>query len=139
LNYFHDTLFYLIENKYSYDIIKFFIECSIDNMELLIYSVEYSEFEIAKLLLKYGTRIDNKFASKNIIGFEKRKPNLYRLLFILRVKKDASLITYEVLCELLRFNKNGILEKLFKHKFYDETFILNMLFSYIRITELFQK
>lgn len=139
MNYFHDTLFYLIENKYSYDIIKFFIECSIDNMELLIYSVEYSEFEIAKLLLKYGTRIDNKFASKNIIGFEKRKPNLYRLLFILRVKKDASLITYEVLCELLRFNKNGILEKLFKHKFYDETFILNMLFSYIRITELFQK
>ena len=62
LNYFHETLYFLIKENYSLEIINFFIEQQnvfykyqcIDNTGLLYYSIEINNFKVAKLLLKNG-------------------------------------------------------------------------------------
>jgi len=59
--------------------------------------IEYNNFEAASLLLKYGTRIDNKNIDfKNIIEYliEKRKIDLENLFYVF-------LLTTEVLFQLI--------------------------------------
>ena len=62
-NDFKNTLFFLIKNNYSFDIIKFFIDKRLqlqkDNTDILFHSIEHRLFQIAKLLLNYGTSIDS--------------------------------------------------------------------------------
>ena len=74
LNYFQETIFYLIINEYYIDVIKLFIEkrqqYNIDNTEILFFCIECFYFEVAKLLIKYGTPIQSKNKdSKNIIQY----------------------------------------------------------------------
>jgi len=144
-NYFKETLLYLIENNYSYEIIKFIIEQQqqqqqqlqqrdIDNTEIFYHSIKYNNFNTAKLLLKYGTSIENKttFKSKNILEclIENRDLNSENLLFILNIKKDAALITNDVLSNLIRFKEIDFLKIIFQYKYFDLTFIKNILFAY---------
>ena len=66
--------------------------------------IEYNNFEAASLLLKYGTRIDNKNIDfKNIIEYliEKRKIDLENLFYVLNTKKNIFLLTTEVLFQLI--------------------------------------
>jgi len=150
LSCFKKALFYLIRENYSYDIIKFFIEQQqqqqqnqvqqylqqqqfIIYTELLFYSIECSNYEIARLLMKYGTRIDNlNTESKNIIEYliEKRKLNSENFLFILNIVKDASLITSKVLHQLTQLNDFIFIKKILQYKYYDETFIISFLSKY---------
>ena len=106
---------YLIKENFSYNTIKFIIEQqqqqhyrkqqqSINNTELLFHSIEYNNYETAKLLLKYGTKIKSlNTESKNIIEYliEQRKLDSTNLSFILKTVKDASLVTPEFLCQLI--------------------------------------
>ncbi|OUM57880.1 hypothetical protein PIROE2DRAFT_16992 [Piromyces sp. E2] len=104
LNYFHETLYFLIKENYSLEIIIFFIEQqtvfykyqNIDNTNLLYYSIENSNFKVAKLLLRKGVRIDNK--ENNVLEylFKKRKLDSEKLLFILNIVKDTSLCTLTI-------------------------------------------
>jgi len=74
------------------------------NTKLLFYSIEYHEFNAARVLLKYGTQIVNRNnESKNIVEYlvEKRKLDSSNLLFILNIVKDSSLMTPEVLCHTI--------------------------------------
>jgi len=59
-------------------------------------------------------------------------------LFILHAKKEASLISINSLCQLIKLEDYEILEKLFNFKYYDDHFILKMLFMYknkIKVTK----
>jgi len=106
LNYFHETLFYLIKENYSLEIIKFFIEQqiifyryqNIDNTNLLYYSIENGNFKVAKLFMRNGARIDNK--ENNILEylFKKKKFDSEKLVFVLNIVKDASLCTINLIC-----------------------------------------
>jgi len=110
-NYFNNVLIYFIKNKGSLEIIEFFIKQQqkenhqflLNNTEALFCSIEYSNFEIANLLLQYGVKITNKNAlSENIIEYLIRVDELYKenLSFILNIKKDLSLLTNKVLFDL---------------------------------------
>jgi len=143
LNYFQNTLSYLIKKNYLIDIIKFFIvqrqQLNLDNTDILFLSVEYHSFQITKLLLKYGTAIDNRNKdSKNIIEYlvERNKLDSDILLFILKIKKDASLISIESLYHLLKLRQYKIFEKLFKFRYYDIEYILNLILLSKNKTEI---
>jgi len=142
---FKNILFYLIKENYSYDIFKYFIEQQqnqqnqkqqqqyINYTELLFYSIECSNYEIAKLLIKCGTRIDNlNSESKNIIEYliEKRKLDSENFLFVLNITKDSSLITPKVLSQLIQLKDFIFIKKILQYKYYDETFIINFLSDY---------
>ena len=110
-NYFNHVLIYFIKNKGSFEIIEYFIKRQqkenypflLNNAEALFYSIEYFRFEVAKLLLNYGVRIESKNAdSENIIEYLVRVDKLYekQLSFILKIKKDLSLLTNKVLFKL---------------------------------------
>jgi len=145
LNYFKGTLLYLIDNNISYEIIKFIIEQQqqqqqqqqqrdIDNTEIFYNSIKYNNFNTAKLLLKYGTSIENKttFNSKNILEclIENKDLNSENLLFILNIKKEATLITSDVLYNLIKLEEIGFLKIILQYKYFDLIFIKNILFAY---------
>jgi len=74
LNYYKDTLYYIISNHYSFDIIKYFKkqrhQYPIDNTDILFNSVEYQLFDLANLLLRYGKAINGRNKnSQNIIEY----------------------------------------------------------------------
>ena len=129
-NYFNNVLIYFIKNKGSFEIIEFFIKQQqkenyhflINNAEALFCSIEYSNFEIANLLLKYGVKITNKNAkSENIIEYLIRVDRrLYekKLSFILKIKNDLSLLTDKVLFELFgNYNYESCIETILNFKF----------------------
>ncbi|ORX70387.1 hypothetical protein BCR32DRAFT_272389 [Anaeromyces robustus] len=103
LNYFKETVMYLIKENISYDIIKFIFHQQqkrhipiINNTELLFYSLKFNNFKIAKLLLRNNVWIENiNENGDNIIEYliECDKLNSENLLFILKVVKNSSLIT----------------------------------------------
>ncbi|OUM69002.1 hypothetical protein PIROE2DRAFT_3241 [Piromyces sp. E2] len=106
---FKNVLLYLIKENFPFDIIKFIIEQqkeqSINKTELLFYSIEFNNFGLATILINCETRVDNKNTdSKNIIEYliEKRNLDSRKFLFIMKHIKNASLITPEVLCQLIK-------------------------------------
>jgi len=154
--YFKKVLFYLIEENYSFDIIKFLIEklqkqqCpkeqkqkqSIYCTELLFYSIGCNNFKIAKLLMNNGTRIDNLNAEfNNVIEYliGKRKLDSENLFFILNVVRDASLITSNVLCDLIELNNYVFIKEILQYKYYNKRFIINFLLYYKNKTKLSDK
>jgi len=152
LNYLNNVAKYLIEKNFTLDIIKFIIEQqqqhyrkqqqSINNTELLFHSIECNNYETAKLLLNIGTRITNwNTESKNIIEYfvEKRKLDSKKLLFILNIVKDASLMTSDVLCKIIRLNEPIYIKEILHYKYFDTSFILNLLFDYKNKTKLSKK
>jgi len=68
-----------------------------NNTKLLYYSIENENFEVAKFLLRNGIPIDNK--DNNILEYllKKDKLNSKKLQFILKIVKDASLCTIEII------------------------------------------
>ena len=133
-NYFNNVLIYFIKNEGSLEIIEFLIKqqqkedhhCLINNTEALFCSIEYTtfyetKFKIAKLLLRYGTKITNKNAdSENIIEYLIRMRSLTqaKLSFILNNKKDLSLLTDKVLFELFgNYNYESCIETILNFKF----------------------
>jgi len=152
LNYLKNVAKYLIEENFSFDKIKFIIEqqqqhCqkhqqSINNTELLFHFIDCNNYETAKLLLNIGTRITNRNTeSKNIIEYliEKRKLDSKKLLFILNIVKDASLMTSDVLCKIIRLNEPIYIKEILHYKYFDTSFILNLLFDYKNKTKLSKK
>ncbi|OUM61133.1 hypothetical protein PIROE2DRAFT_69649 [Piromyces sp. E2] len=131
LNHFHATLLYLIKHKTSFEIIEFIIRWQqrgnkqlINNTEALFYAIENNDFNLAKLLLRNGTKITNKNhpISNNIIEYLLKvdKLNKRNLLFALNITKDVSIVTKEFLFSLfsrLYYDKEKILETLFNYKF----------------------
>ncbi|OUM67754.1 hypothetical protein PIROE2DRAFT_4705 [Piromyces sp. E2] len=141
-NYLEKTLVYLIKNNGSNEIINFLIGKqqenldNINNTELLFSSLEYENYEIAKVLLRKGTKIiDKNNNSENIIEYLLRKEKLHikNLLFILNIVKDTSLLTSKVLCTVIhnfylkRYQSVNILKTIFLYKYYDNQFIINIL------------
>jgi len=102
LSFFNKVLFNLIEEHFSFNIIKFFIDQQqqpINNTELLFHSIGCNNYEVASLLIKYGIRInDLNIKAKNIIEYllDKKKLNSRNLLFILNIVKDSSIITSKI-------------------------------------------
>jgi len=135
LNYFYETLYFLIKENYSLEIINFFIEQqnvfykyqSIDNTGLLYYSIEINNFKVAKLLLKNGARIDNK--DNNVIKYllRKRKLDSEKLLFILNIVKNASLCTINIICEIVKNGTSNIFKEIMEYNYYDIDFIINII------------
>jgi len=85
------------------------------------------------------TRINNLNAeSKNIIEYliEKEKLDLEKFSLILDTVKNASLITSEVLCQLIELKKFKFIDAILQYKFFDLTFILNLLFAYKNKTKI---
>ena len=149
LNYLKNVALYLIKENIPFDKLKFIIEEQqhhyqkqqqfINNTELLFSSNEYNNYEIAKLLLKYGTRITNlNTDSKNIIEYliEKRKLDSKNFLFILNIVEDASLITPEVLCQLIELKDIIFIKEILQYKYYDVSFIVNFLLCYNNQTKI---
>jgi len=150
LNYLKNVTMFLIEDNFSFQKIEVIIEeqqqqfyqkqqQSVNNKELLFYSIEYNNFETARLLLKYGTRIDSlNTESKNITEYliEKRKLDSEKLQFILKIVKDASLITSKIICHLIELNDIQFIEKLLKFKYFDISLIINLLLNYRNKTKL---
>ncbi|OUM64919.1 hypothetical protein PIROE2DRAFT_60337 [Piromyces sp. E2] len=110
-NYLNNVLLHLIINNGVFEVIKFIIEerqkenrgYSINNTEALFCSVEYSNFEIANLLLRCGEEITNTNSnSENIIEYLLRVDKLSstNLSFILNITKDLSLVSNKVLFKL---------------------------------------
>lgn len=80
--------------------------------------------------LKKGSKIDDKNEDGyNILEYLLNKPrfNLKKLLFILNRKKDASLITYQILLSLVKYGYMDLLEKILQYKFFDSKFILKLI------------
>eukprot|EP00833_Pecoramyces_ruminatium_P012007 jgi/Orpsp1_1/1186039/evm.model.c7180000096583.2 len=148
LNLLKESLLYLIKNGYPYENIEFFIKQyyhhqsyqlqnnnNIDNKEseLLFCSIEYNNFKIAKLLLKYETIIiNNNNSSNNILNYlcVNNKLNLENLLFILNISKTTNLITSEVLCNIINNKNITLLKRIFNYKYFDIDFIKNILNIY---------
>jgi len=152
LNYLKNVALYLIKENFPFGKIKYIIEeqqqyylkqqQSINNTELLFHSIEFNNYETTKLLLKYGTRITNlNTESKNIIEYliEKRKLDSKKLFFILNIVNDASLITSEVLCQLIELKDFIFVKEVFQYKYYDVPFILSLLLDYRNKTKLSKK
>ncbi|ORX70412.1 hypothetical protein BCR32DRAFT_250178 [Anaeromyces robustus] len=135
LNYFKETIHYFIEENGPLEIINYFIEQqqqhiykygnNINNNDLLYYSIECNNFEVAKLLLRNGAQLNHK--NNNIIEYliEKNKLDSKKLLFILKSVKNASVITLKALVYLIK--EYELLEIIFKYKFYDINFIVNII------------
>jgi len=99
----------------------------------LFHSVGCNNFEIARLLMKNGTKIDNlNSESKNIIEYliEKRNLNSVNLLFILNIVNNASLITPSIICSLIKLNDLKFIEEILQYKYFDVSFIINLLLNY---------
>jgi len=83
--------------------------------------------------MKNGTQISSlNTDSKNIIEYliENRNLNSENLLFIINIVKDASLITPNALCRLIYLYDFIFIKEILQYKYYDETFIKNLLFDY---------
>jgi len=135
LKYYKEILFYLIEKNETYNIIEYIFfqqqtiyrNQNIDNTDLLYYSIEYGNFKVAKLLLKNGVQINNK--NNNIIEylFKKNKLSIEKLYFILKIVKDASLCTIEVLYQIIEKERWDLYKEIMTFNYYDVSFIINLI------------
>jgi len=128
-NYYNNVLIYLIKNFVSFEIIEYFVkqrqkvsnQLLLNNTEALFCSIDYFEFDIANLLLRYGANIGNKNAkSENIIEYLLRVDRLHedKLSFILTAKKDFSLLTNKILFELFGYYRyKSLLDVILNFKF----------------------
>jgi len=148
-NYLKNVVNYLIEENFSFDIIKFIIELqqkhyvkqqqTINNTKLLFHSIECNNYKTAKFLLKNGVQIDNlNTESKNIIEYliEKRKLDLKNFFYILNIVKNASLIIPEVLCQLIKCKDLKFIKTILYYNYYDIPLILDLLLDYKNRTPL---
>eukprot|EP00833_Pecoramyces_ruminatium_P018584 jgi/Orpsp1_1/1192616/evm.model.d7180000094637.1 len=87
------------------------------------------------LIFNYAKKnnINLKFNKKNNIIMDlinKEKLNLENLTLILNIKKDATLITSEVLCKLIELDEYKLINFIFQYKYYDINFIKKILSIY---------
>jgi len=57
----------------------------------------------------------------------------------LNIVKDASLMTSDVLCKIIRLNEPIYIKEILHYKYFDTSFILNLLFDYKNKTKLSKK
>jgi len=143
LNHFKTILLYFIRKKKKFDIFKFIFEQqqqqkeeeqqTIDNTDILFYSVEYKNFKAAQLVLNYDSKINNKNnKSQNIIDYlcEQDKLDSENLSFILKFKNGQRLITNELIRKLIKLNNIEAIETILKFKTIDNDSVIKLLLAY---------
>jgi len=148
LNYFKETLLYLIENKASFEIINFILmqqqemqqeqnlEKDNNNTLVLFHSIGYNNFKIAKLLLKTGMRLetarykdphDYDYLSVMEYLIKIDRLNTHNIFFIMNHSKYDEIITCYILVTLKRLNKVDILKEIFNYIYIDLFVVIRFL------------
>lgn len=134
--FFKDTLFYLINENTSFEIIRFIIEQhqqqqDINYTDIVFHAINCNNFKVAKLLLlKYGISIESLNEKyKNIIEYLRDAETLdsKKLSFIFSNANDMTLINNEVLCKLIELRDFKLLKDIFHYNFMNYHFLKNIL------------
>jgi len=131
------TIKYLLNQHYHYNSYHLYHPSQVnpDYEDLLFYAIEYTNFEVAKLFMRYGSRmayLDENEDYHNILEYLSENCKLHRenLHFILKMNRDTSLITNRLLCNLISGNKFELLQIIFHYDYYDSSVIDTLLFHY---------